>query len=168
MADVGGDIPLDLSYHIQRVYERRKKENWWSEASFWSLCDKRRDCWIWLGPVRKINKLSRLLTWFGPAKGRHSAQFWAYLFARGKPDTYYIINTCGNTMCVRPDHLQLSGPGYANTIYCRNGHLRTEENTGYRTYGSRICLDCLGLNRLSTRTGILYVSIASITTCSMS
>jgi len=60
-------------------------------------------------------------------------------------------STCPHRACCRPDHLEPVERGEnvrrgerknAHIETCRNGHRRTDENTGRQPSGARLCLEC--------------------------
>ena len=110
---------------------------------------RRLDFWCW--------------DWTGAKTDQGYGQIWdngkpvyahrlAYEWAHGPiPDGLQIDHLCHNRGCVNPRHLDAVTSG-ENTrrgvvsrgldVRCRNGHIRTPENTHKRPNGHRRCRDC--------------------------
>lgn len=71
-------------------------------AKFWKLVRPEKECWIWTGATTT----SGYPVW---SKSQYSGQILAARFAfeisRGHPPAHNLKRTCGNILCVRPDHL---------------------------------------------------------------
>lgn len=80
------------------------------EQRFWAKVRKKRGedaCWLHMGPLGSSG-YPRL--WVG--KCSVLAHRAAYALARGRFDPRLSVRQkCGNRRCVRPEHLQLVGPG---------------------------------------------------------
>ena len=110
---------------------------------FWSKVEKTDSCWLWRGTdgthgygyfsVKGINLYAHRI---------------AYLLEVGPiPEGYQIDHLCMNKGCVNPAHLE-PVTGAENTrrwaqslTHCKNGHLKTAENT-YIWHGHPRCRIC--------------------------
>lgn len=102
-------------------------------------------CWIWLGT----------LTWHGygqvffRGKNRKAHRVIAHLIeGRDLEGSFHTRHSCNNKSCVNPQHTKKgtaaeNGKDFADqNIYCRNGHLRTSENTMNCSSDHRRCKIC--------------------------
>lgn len=90
---------------------REPNRRFWVLADCWTqgLPD---ECWIWRGPVDR-----------GAPKWRgKSAPRVVYTELRGAPDRSHILeHTCGNRLCVNPDHLVGTTRSVARSLRNRGG-----------------------------------------------
>ena len=82
------------------------------EKRFWARVDKTGDCWLWTGNDSnghgrlRIRKNEREETGFGAEASAHLVVWWLIHHSREK----FVDRTCGNTLCVRPEHLTVRTP----------------------------------------------------------
>lgn len=115
---------------------------------FWSHVRQEGECWVW---TLKPDSYGYGRIQIGGRSGSSvKAHRWAWEHMIGPiPDDLTLDHLCPNKMCVRPDHLE-PVPSEENVSRhwkrqdtCKNGHVRTEENTYIRKRdGSKQCLDC--------------------------
>lgn len=68
---------------------------------FWSMVDKKGDCWLWMGGCNEDGYGT--LTWNGKKSGAHRVAL--YLSKGEIPDNLNALHTCDNPPCCKPDHL---------------------------------------------------------------
>lgn len=75
---------------------------------FWSRVDKGPDCWLWTGPVHKVNGYGMWTVRFEDGTtGSLRPHRAAWRFARGPiPDGLTIDHLCRTKLCVNPSHLE--------------------------------------------------------------
>lgn len=123
------------------------------EQRFHSFIDVQADtdCWTWTGAAELYGKFKMN----GQTRRAHRVSYELHIGPI--PDGLEIDHTCGNTLCVNPDHLEATtkpenihrsnGAGAHNgrKTHCPRGHEYTPENT-YRWPGapgsSRQCRAC--------------------------
>ena len=124
---------------------------------FWGHVDKTNDCWIWRGKTNKSGYGQFFTGSVTTGDRKHvMAHRMSWEMKNGPiPEGAYILHSCDNPPCVRPDHLR---PGSAldnirDMIIrgrqrphdwpdkCKNGHVRTEANTA-TVRGARFCRVC--------------------------
>jgi hypothetical protein len=66
---------------------------------FWSKVDKGPDCWLWTASTFKTGRGQFRV---GPGNQQAHRVAWELLF--GVPPRGLLRSTCGNLLCVRPDH----------------------------------------------------------------
>jgi hypothetical protein len=94
--------------------------------------DEKTGCWNWKGSAKKgVLTLSLL-------GERRSALRASWVAFRGEIAAgQHVTRTCGNALCVNPEHLQLRDVGHGRaTKMCANGHVREEGNARGR------CREC--------------------------
>ncbi len=75
------------------------------EERFWAKVEKGGGCWLWKGGVSPngYGKFS-----IRPHRFMYSAHRIAYELVNGPvPDGMFVLHTCDNRLCVRPEHLRL-------------------------------------------------------------
>jgi hypothetical protein len=73
---------------------------------FWNNVDKSGECWIWTAGTDRGRGWFEVTRAEGSKKG--FAYRWAWEFTRGPlPPSKCLWNTCGNRLCVNPNHYQL-------------------------------------------------------------
>jgi hypothetical protein len=74
---------------------------------FWSKVDRTGDCWLWLGSRHKFGYGN-----FNPTRnkkvGAHRVA-WELTFGP-VPEGLWVLHSCDNSPCCRPDHLFLGTP----------------------------------------------------------
>lgn len=71
--------------------------------AFWAKVDKSGECWLWQGGVDAEGH-GRI----GLFRGTASPRRYAWEITNGAlPSSKQVRTTCGNRLCVRPDHLRL-------------------------------------------------------------
>lgn len=70
-------------------------------ARFWSKVQKGSDCWIWIGGTTR----GRGAFLFDGAPVAVERVAWILLYGERPPRDQYVRRTCGNTFCVKPEHL---------------------------------------------------------------
>lgn len=120
--------------------------------------DAHNDCWVWSGWTHRMSA----------ASGKKYGQIWAdrrmrpahrvsyELFVGPVPEHCDVHHSCQDTLCVRPDHLELLSHkdhgGVSNRFgyqtHCKRGHEFTDENT-YRYRGGRHCRICHNMRSLN-------------------
>ncbi len=104
-------------------------------VKFWRKVKKTRSCWFWTGSVDKDG-----YGWFfglGQKKA-HRASF--VLHCRPIPDHKWILHSCDNPGCVRPDHLYVGTPKQ-NAIDRRDrnpGSYASGDRNGMRTHPGQV------------------------------
>ena len=110
-------------------------------------------CWLWWGANDGKAGYGRCGPGYGPTRQAHRL---SYIHFKGPiPDGLELDHLCGNPPCVNPDHLEPVTlrenvqRAKAKRLRCRNGHVRTSENTYFwkRKYLCKIC--ALSANRAS-------------------
>jgi hypothetical protein len=118
---------------------------------FWKHVDKSGACWLWTGA-----RNSRGYGTFGLSGRPHVKNVLAHRFAYELlvgpiPDGAVLHHTCGNQLCVNPDHLRAVSPkecSYLGTATnatktnCMRGHPFSAENTRIDGNGKRHCREC--------------------------
>jgi hypothetical protein len=118
-------------------------------------------CWIWAGPVSTESEVPKRVSYgILVINKRHVfAHRWSYEHHVGPiPDGLEIDHLCRRPLCVNPEHLEAvthkvnmerAWHGGTPPGMCDNGHVRTEENTGFRAAsGKPFCKEC---TRISDR-----------------
>lgn len=121
------------------------------EARFWSKVEDTSSCWLWTGATNDKGYgqlwVDRRLVY---------AHRFAYQLLVGPiPEGHVVDHLCGQTRCVRPDHLDavtgrenlLRGRPSPSTVNarkdrCIRGHPFDEENTRRTAAGARACRTC--------------------------
>lgn len=79
---------------------------------FWSKVKKTDVCWLWTG-APNTNGYGQ----FATADGQHKAHRVAYQIAFGSFDSTLVVSqTCGNRLCVLPEHLKLESRAERRTL----------------------------------------------------
>ena len=104
-------------------------------------------CWIWTGATGGGRYGYGQAQWQGYRTGAHRV---SWLLWRGElEEGQEVDHTCGNRLCVNPDHLQLVTHAQNKqleadrNLTCRRGHQWTEENTYLTPRGDRQCRACI-------------------------
>lgn len=97
-------------------------------------------CWWWIGALRGNGRNEYGAFW---ANGTQRAHIVAYVWTYGEPNAD-LHHTCGNSLCVNPEHLTPAASGqprHRNVIrgLCARGH----EFDGVNSRGERTCSICL-------------------------
>lgn len=101
-------------------------------------------CWIWTGAPSRGYGVLRI-------QGINIfAHRFAYYLENGKYPDQFIDHLCNNKICVNPHHLEdvsheeniRRGIKYHFDAICKNGHVRTPQNTTIRKNGTKLCLEC--------------------------
>lgn len=127
------------------ILGHQRKEPTPVEDRFWSkVIESPTGCWIWTGAhIRGYGQVSRK----GHPQRTLLAHRWAYEYIVGKiPDGLQLDHLCVTPACVNPAHLEpvtqqenLRRAAERKT-HCRNGHLRSPENTiGRKKLRCRAC-----------------------------
>ena len=104
-----GGAPL---YRLQGASSRNTRESGRfvatdEAARFWSLVDRQDSCWLWTGH-RNRDGYGQFKVTVQPGTYRTvRAHRWAWQAANGPvPDGLTLDHLCGQTACVRPEHLE--------------------------------------------------------------
>lgn len=122
---------------------------------FWAKVDKDGlgDCWMWTGvtTIRGRGNFWSGKNWIAPTR------FCYQELTGSTPPTRYSIPTCGQPLCVKPDHIEWVTPadairsawerlGYkpVRKTHCRYGHDLVDAWKGTRRGGGllRLCREC--------------------------
>lgn len=104
------------------------------------------ECWYWVGALADNGYGN-----FWDGARQEKAHRWSYVNIGGGtiPEGMVIDHICRVRDCVRPDHLRVMTRGdnvrigeKANRTHCPLGHVYNDENTYYRSTGSRVCRAC--------------------------
>lgn len=88
--------------HYQSYMASGKLEKLRTEERFWNQVDQSGNCWIWTG--HENGRYGR----FNPRDTHVYAHRYSYELAGGSiPDGMTIDHLCRNTLCVRPEHLEV-------------------------------------------------------------
>jgi hypothetical protein len=71
---------------------------------FWSRVNKSDGCWEWTGPTKGNKTDYGVVTLHGKTM---SASRAVWFLVNGDPGELFVLHTCDNSMCVKPDHLYL-------------------------------------------------------------
>ena len=136
---------------VKSQYEKSERER------FWEKVDKAGECWIWIGS--KYSKLGYggfRSTEINPDGISIAAHRVSYYYEHGVYSTgrdFNIDHLCRNTMCVRPDHLEMVsarenvmrgiGPTSVNAkkTHCKRGH-EFAEGSFWMNGNGRKCKEC--------------------------
>lgn len=94
--------PLAGGERLPRKHSREHMGNKTSEERFWEKVEKTEGCWLWgassdgrYGLFKAGNKITR-------------AHRWIFVCLNGPiPEGLVVRHKCDNSLCVRPDHLEL-------------------------------------------------------------
>lgn len=140
---------------------------------FWQCVDRTNPdgCWPWMGKVDESGYgtcfgLGLPVTRLDSCKTGRSHRI-AYGITNGAvPKGLVVRHLCGNRVCCNPIHLALGthADNVRDTVlhrrrfrggtYCRQGHLRTSENTVWRADGKRECRICRRAAKKARRKGV--------------
>lgn len=70
---------------------------------FWAGVEKTETCWNWIGPMSKNKKVPIINK--GYTHGAYSPRKVSFCLVHGEPVPHYLYVSCGNELCVNPDHL---------------------------------------------------------------
>ena len=122
-----------------------------TEARFWAKVEKTESCWLWTGAIQPTGYGYFATPDTRPGRRqRHAyAHRLAYELLRGPiPEGLTIDHLCRVRRCVNPDHLEpvtiqenIRRQLRTSSDHCRNGHLRTEQNTRHER-GGVTCREC--------------------------
>ena len=125
------ELPDDdraLLYRLQGVSSRDKGRFVPGDTSerFWSQVDRRDDCWFWMGH-RNRDGYGQFKVTTRPGRYRTvRAHRWAWEALHGPvPAGLTLDHLCGQTACVRPDHLEPC----TNAENLRRRHARRRDGT---------------------------------------
>lgn len=115
-----------------------KKANTEEQRFFAKVKKSRRadGCWTWTATgtfaSRKFGRLVRPRRWM-----------WAHVHDGQLPDSDRIVRVrCGNSDCVRPEHLYLFWKGRRSDTHCSRGHSISDDNGYWLTDGTWLCRPC--------------------------
>ncbi|QNE75298.1 HNH endonuclease [Streptomyces finlayi] len=102
---VGKDIPIREYIRVAEVAAPRFLEGSTDEEKFWSGVSRTNDHWLWTGGICKSSGLGQLsYDGYNQTAGRV-----AWLIAFGElPKGTRVSPTCGEKLCVRISHLQVT------------------------------------------------------------
>ena len=123
------------------------------EERFWSRARKTSRCWLWTGE-RGADGYGRFTR--SPTSGTRLAHRIAYELLVGPIPEGMMLDhiVCQNRQCVKPAHLRLvtqsesasqnsrRAKRWSSPLVCRNGHVRTPENTVINSRGRTVCRIC--------------------------
>jgi len=94
---------------------------------FWRRVRKTKTCWLWTGP-----KIRNGYGQLGDGDGGYvKAHRYSWEFRYGPiPDGMFVLHTCDNPSCVRPDHLFLGTAADNNEDARLKGRLAHSERNG--------------------------------------
>jgi hypothetical protein len=100
-------------------------------------------CWLWIGAIRGNGRNEYGAFW---ANGTQRTHIVAYVWTYGEPNAD-LHHTCGNSLCVNPEHLTPASAGqprHRNVIagLCSKGH----QFNGVNSRGERTCSICSNEN----------------------
>jgi hypothetical protein len=111
------------------------------EVRFWSLVQKTDGCWLWMGS-RNQDGYGRFEFGAGGVVSMVGAHRMAWELHHGRPvpPGLWVLHSCDNPPCVRPDHLSVGDRrqnmlecwergGRQKLEQCQRGHVFTEANT---------------------------------------
>jgi hypothetical protein len=133
---------------------------------FWTKVNTSGECWLWTGSASRGGHRGGSYGhfWDGVQNKLVLAHRFSYEMAHGIiiPADLTIDHLCKNTLCVRPDHLEvvtvrenvLRSDGltarYARRTHCNYGHPFDEANTIFSS-GERRCRECKRINSQKQR-----------------
>ncbi|WP_432078697.1 hypothetical protein [Streptomyces sp. YPW6] len=102
---VGRDIPIRAYIRVAEISAPKLLEGSTDEEKFWSGVSRTSDHWLWIGGTCKSNGLGQLsYNGYNQTAGRV-----AWLVAFGDlPKGTRVASTCGEKLCVRISHLQVT------------------------------------------------------------
>lgn len=128
------------------------------EARFWKKVEVTEYCWEW---TANKNASGRGRFWMrsesGSKRGSDVSAPRIAMLAAGieVPENLYVLHTCHNCSCVRPDHLYISDQSQnmrdavergthnqSRKTHCPRGHAYSPENTTVNCNGGRVCRTC--------------------------
>lgn len=125
-------------------------------ARFWAKVEKTADCWIWQGNKVKTSAKGNLYGRMSIGPKGANKLWYAHILSvvidgREIPPGYEVDHLCFNTLCVRPDHLEVVtakenrarankhyGPQRQKT-HCIKGHAYTGAK---QANGANVCRQC--------------------------
>lgn len=116
--------------------------------TFWAKVDKTDTCWLWTGS--KTTRGYGRVSWDRRTTGAHRVSYQALVGPI--PEGLELDHLCRVKHCVNPDHLEpvthsenvrRGVAARPPSERCRNGHLRTMENTEHNAAGWIQCRICL-------------------------
>lgn len=75
------------------------------EERFWEKVEKTPYCWVWTGASSRSKNHRKGRFYLDEKLWLASRFMWVHLLNRPLPDGHFVLHTCDNGLCVRPEHL---------------------------------------------------------------